>query len=785
MTAHTLSPSATPAPVIEQAIGDCDLALAFLAHLETLKGGDGKPPSGLDDAAAYFTKQLARPRKDAVKRSLQRMRDKGAISFDPPAMAGWAQLMLTGEAAAPDAAPSGAGHAHGDAHGDGTQLVPLSALHPSPLNPRKTFDEDALDELAGSILAEGLLQNLVARPRPDAAGQFEIVAGERRRRACQRLAEQGRSSPRFDPAAPLRVLVRPLSDFEMRMIAIAENARRADPHWLEQADAYAAAKRDREAEGGDPGKVAGEIAAALGLKSPRMVEQMIKASQTLCEAVRAAAIDESRGLKFAHARALSAGTDAEQAALLSRFVQGAEGYRTEADLARRLEEMRALSNPGGLFGEDETRTPDEGAPRGEAFWRAVFEDRRVMGEDVAAIKAAERLGADAQAGREAVETGIQWGALYRNAGPGQNWLYLSRADARRAEEAEPEETAASTGASRPEWWSAWSERAMWIHFLEDAGRKMGRAPLERKLAAEGVTNPGDAIDAGVKAGAIETNDHGWFWVPENDTGAADADPEHASRYHVCADRPASEPDPVEPNAHGVYPAQETVVLYGDEHGAGKWSIEVRLARCAPDGRWRTGYRYRRDQGEASGGVSGGHEGHETRADAIRAGARHALVYLHQRAHELPVRDARQAARAFNVIGNRVGGVLDYAKGLGPLDPGADPAPQEGEPASERRSPVPPTAMTDRQLLSALAGFVETGAIEIQLVPNGAPDTSPEAAAACMAGEVLLNRIRDIAERQSTDSGYARTTVEMTCPPADTDKPYRLHGRRGLSSAKAG
>jgi hypothetical protein len=68
--------------------------------------------------------------------------------------------------------------------GGGAQQPPLYRLidiHPSPLNPRKSFDEAAIIELALSIAAQGLLQNLVLRPR--AEGGYWIVAGERRYRA--------------------------------------------------------------------------------------------------------------------------------------------------------------------------------------------------------------------------------------------------------------------------------------------------------------------------------------------------------------------------------------------------------------------------------------------------------------------------------------------------------------------------------------------------------------------------------------------------------------------------
>lgn len=79
------------------------------------------------------------------------------------------------------------------------QNIPIGEVHPSPMNPRKTFDEDALQELADNIRQQGLIQPITVRPRiiegtepgsgdavaiPDG---YEIVCGERRYRALSAL----------------------------------------------------------------------------------------------------------------------------------------------------------------------------------------------------------------------------------------------------------------------------------------------------------------------------------------------------------------------------------------------------------------------------------------------------------------------------------------------------------------------------------------------------------------------------------------------------------------------
>ncbi len=103
--------------------------------------------------------------------------------------------------------------------------VPVEMLHPNPDNPRKHFAEEDLESLAKSLRDKGLLQPLVVRPRAD--GSFEIVAGERRWRACQRAGIHD-----------VPVLIRELDDKETLEIALIENIQRSDLNALEEARAY-------------------------------------------------------------------------------------------------------------------------------------------------------------------------------------------------------------------------------------------------------------------------------------------------------------------------------------------------------------------------------------------------------------------------------------------------------------------------------------------------------------------------------------------------------------------
>jgi ParB family chromosome partitioning protein len=114
-----------------------------------------------------------------------------------------------------------------DADGAGAYFdeIPVAAITPNPRQPRQVFDEDALAELADSILAVGLLQPVVVRAVMP--GHFEIVMGERRWRACQRAGLS------YVPA-----IVRRTSDDDLLRDALIENLHREQLNPLEEAAAY-------------------------------------------------------------------------------------------------------------------------------------------------------------------------------------------------------------------------------------------------------------------------------------------------------------------------------------------------------------------------------------------------------------------------------------------------------------------------------------------------------------------------------------------------------------------
>lgn len=102
--------------------------------------------------------------------------------------------------------------------------VSLSLIRANPFQPRTDFEEGSLDELAGSIRRNGLLQPLVVRP---AGSGWEIVAGERRFRALQKLEWE-----------KVPVVVRELTDEQMLVLALVENLQRENLSPLEEAVGY-------------------------------------------------------------------------------------------------------------------------------------------------------------------------------------------------------------------------------------------------------------------------------------------------------------------------------------------------------------------------------------------------------------------------------------------------------------------------------------------------------------------------------------------------------------------
>lgn len=108
--------------------------------------------------------------------------------------------------------------------GSGLRMIPVTAIVPNPNQPRVHFDEAALEDLAASIAAIGVLQPILVRPRE---GGFELIAGERRWRAAQRAG-----------LTEVPAVVKVTDDMSSTEQALVENLHRQDLTALEEAAAY-------------------------------------------------------------------------------------------------------------------------------------------------------------------------------------------------------------------------------------------------------------------------------------------------------------------------------------------------------------------------------------------------------------------------------------------------------------------------------------------------------------------------------------------------------------------
>ncbi len=170
------------------------------------------------------------------------------------------------------------------------RMLAIAAIKPLPGNPRKHFDEAALEELAASIAARGVIQPVIVRPV--GAGQFQLVAGERRWRAAQKAQLH-----------EIPALVRELDDREVMALALIENLQREDLNPIEEARAY-----QRLAE--DEGMTQAEIAKLVDKSRSHVanLQRLLNLPDSVLDKV------EQGALTMGHARALIGREDAEDLA---------------------------------------------------------------------------------------------------------------------------------------------------------------------------------------------------------------------------------------------------------------------------------------------------------------------------------------------------------------------------------------------------------------------------------------------------------------------------------------
>jgi ParB family chromosome partitioning protein len=205
----------------------------------------------------------------------------------------------------------------GEAEGSGSpdlgpqRLIPIELIRPGAFQPRRRFAEAELDALARSIREKGVLQPLLVRPLTGEEADFELVAGERRWRAAQRVGLH-----------EVPVIVRPIADSEALEIALVENLQREDLSPLEEAEAYSRLIDEF-------GRTQASLAEALG-KSRSHVANTVRLLSLPAPVRRRL---EEGELSAGHARALLAAADS--AGLAAEVVRRGLNVRATERLVQR------------------------------------------------------------------------------------------------------------------------------------------------------------------------------------------------------------------------------------------------------------------------------------------------------------------------------------------------------------------------------------------------------------------------------------------------------------------
>jgi len=192
--------------------------------------------------------------------------------------------------------------------------LPLALIKPNPEQPRRRFDQAALEELAASIKKQGLLQPLLVRPKGEG---YELVAGERRYRAAQLAGLE-----------EVPVVVRDLDDTEVLELALVENLQREDLNPVEEALGY-------------------QRLLEMGHSQAQIAEAVGKARSTVTNALRLLQLDEesrealvSGQISAGHARALLMLPEGQRPRVLRRIIKEKLSVRQAERLASQPKKPR-------------------------------------------------------------------------------------------------------------------------------------------------------------------------------------------------------------------------------------------------------------------------------------------------------------------------------------------------------------------------------------------------------------------------------------------------------------
>jgi ParB family chromosome partitioning protein len=221
---------------------------------------------------------------------------------------------------------------------DAMTTLPVGAIRPSKYQPRTRMDEQALNELAASIRAQGLMQPLLVRPVGSAQGrdQYELIAGERRWRAAQLAG-----------LAEVPVLVREVPDNAALAMALIENIQREDLNPIEEATGLQRLIEEFRMTHEQAAEAVGRSRSATTnllrlLKLAKPVRAMLlQGTLEMGHARALLALDGARQIEAANriaARGLSAREAESLAARLQRGPATRRKKKTDRDLARLEEE---------------------------------------------------------------------------------------------------------------------------------------------------------------------------------------------------------------------------------------------------------------------------------------------------------------------------------------------------------------------------------------------------------------------------------------------------------------
>jgi ParB family chromosome partitioning protein len=236
-------------------------------------------------------------------------------------------------------------------HGGPTKL-PIEQIHADRANPRRTFDEAALEELAASLKHQGVLQPILVRK--DGRG-YRIIAGERRWRAAQKAG-----------LTELPVIVREASDAEAYELALVENIQRADLNPLEEAEAYRRLVEERkltqEQVADRVGKDRSSVANSLRLLHlPNEVKQLVAEGD----------------IDMGHARAILGLASSKDMVLLARDVV------TDKLTVRETEARVKVARGGGPVSAKKKGAPKYGSPEAK---KLVEDLQRRLGTKVKLVE---------------------------------------------------------------------------------------------------------------------------------------------------------------------------------------------------------------------------------------------------------------------------------------------------------------------------------------------------------------------------------------------------------------